>query len=61
MQLSKDTWTEPRFNFVDDYYVKDYEGLLRGRDAIVRPSDEPQSANDNVVNVEQSDIHPVTK
>lgn len=51
------TWTERRvFNFVDDYYVKDYEGLLRERDAIVRPSDEPQSANDvSANNAESSD------
>ena len=51
------TWTERRvFDFVDDHYVKNYEDLLRERDAIVRPSDEPQSANDNVANVESSDV-----
>lgn len=50
------TWTERRvFDFVDDHYVKNYEDLLRERDAIVRPSDEPQSANDNVANVEPVD------
>ena len=45
------TWTESRvFDFVDDHYVKSYEGLLRERDNIVRSSDEHQSTNDGLAN-----------